>query len=134
MKRATANGYLSHYILLRDALPPDYEWCRCCTCGKLIRRLDRNCHAGHFVTKGHGGSSGVYWDERNIHAQCNNCNRWQEGNQVEYYPFMLEKYGQAVIDELRLKHRLPRPNSIDEYGIYYREAYKELKKKLGVTK
>ena len=138
MKRSTANKYLSQYILLRDAAEynPDgtYEWVCCCTCGKLINRFSKNSHAGHFITKGHGGSSGVYYDERNIHAQCHNCNVWCEGNKAEYYKFMLREYGQEVIDELMIKHKLPRPHSIDEYGIMYREKYKELKKKLGIKK
>ena len=145
MKRATANHYLSQYILLRDAIersPYDkmvaqgerFEFITCCTCGKLMSRFAKNSHAGHFISKGMGGSSGVYFDERNVHAQCHNCNKWQQGNAIEYYPFMLEKYGQEVIDELRRKHHLPRPHSIDEYGIMYREKFKALKKKYGLSR
>ena len=134
MNRTTSNQYMSRYILLRDAMPPDYVFVRCVTCGKILERCSSGFHAGHFIPKGQGGASGVYYDERNINGQCHNCNVWLEGNTVEYYAFMLQRYGQAVIDELRMKHRLPRPNSITEYGIYYREAYKELKKKLGLKK
>ena len=135
MKRTTANQYMSQYILLRDANPSNnYEFVLCCTCGKVMSRLGSNSHAGHFIGKGLGGGSGVYYDQRNVHAQCHRCNEYEQGNAVEYYPFMLEKYGQEVIDELRMKHRLPRPHSIDEYGIMYREMYKELKKKYGLKK
>jgi len=128
MKKSTANKYLSQYILLRDALPPTYDIVKCCTCGRLMQRTARNSHAGHFIGKGMGGGSGVYYDERNVHAQCHNCNKYMQGNGAEYYPFMLAKYGQEVIDELRKKHLLTRPYSVDEYGIMYREKYKELKK------
>jgi len=137
MKRSTANFYLSKYILLRDAIQdnlPDFKYVKCRTCGKLMERFSHNSHAGHFITKGHGGSSGVYYDERNIHAQCHKCNVWDEGNSIEYYKFMKEKYGEEVIKELRLKHKLPRPYKVDYYGIYYREAYKELKAKYGLKK
>ena len=144
MNRTTANEYLSKYILLRDALEDvekgrvpetsDYEWVRCRTCGKVLQRLESGSHAGHFITKGQGGSSGVYYDERNVHAQCHSCNVWEEGNTVEYYKFMEEEYGIKIIEELRMKHRLPRLHSIDEYGIMYRELYKELKKKYGLKK
>jgi len=137
MKRSTVNSRLSWYILLRDAIKlakkrpginenGDFEWCECCTCGKPIARFASKTHAGHFITKGMGGGSGVYFDERNVHSQCYSCNKWEEGNQVEYYPFMLKTYGQKIIDELRRKHHLPRPHSIDEYGVMYLEAYKEL--------
>jgi len=131
MKRSTANSYLSQYILLRDSMP-GHEYCRCCTCGCVIPVRGHQSHAGHFIGKGHGGSSGVYFDERNVHAQCHNCNTYEQGNGPAYYEFMLHKYGQEVIDELKLKHKLPRPHSISEYGIFYREKLKELKKALGL--
>ena len=143
MKLSTANGYFSKYILLRDAIGEahrgyvsDNEFVRCCTCGKVMSRFSKNSHAGHFISKGMGGSSGVYFDERNVHAQCHNCNKWMQGNGPEYYKFLLRKkdYGQKVIDELMRLHHLPRPHSIDEYGIMYREKYKELKKKYNLRK
>ncbi len=139
MKLSTANSYFSKYILLRDAIKQNnqyqaYEFVTCCTCGKIMSRFSKNSHAGHFISKGMGGSSGVYFDERNVNAQCHNCNKWLQGNGVEYFLFMQEKYGIAIIDELRRKHHLPRPHSIDEYGIMYREKYKELKKKYHLRK
>ena len=144
MKRSTANHYMSQYILLRDAInlgqrhpgmqATSLDYVECCTCGRVINRFVKNSHAGHFVPKGMGGSSGVYFDERNVHAQCHNCNKWEEGNTIEYTPFMVKTYGQKVIDELRLKHKLPRPHSIDEYGIMYREKYKDLKKEHGLSR
>lgn len=144
MKRSTANHYMSQYILLRDAIKlgqrrpgiqdSSFDCIECCTCGKMMNRFAKNSHAGHYVPKGMGGSSGVYFDERNVHAQCHNCNKWEEGNTIEYTPFMVKTYGQEIIDELRLKHKLPRPHSIDEYGIMYREMYKELKKEHGLSR
>jgi len=144
MKKTTVNLYLSRYILLRDAIEDaeqgrvpktsNYEWVRCRTCGKVLFRLESGSHAGHFVTKGHGGASGVYYDERNVHTQCHKCNVWEEGNSIEYHKFMLEKYGEEVIEELRLKHKLPRPHKIDYYGIFYRESWKALRKEKGLKK
>jgi hypothetical protein len=135
---------MSQYILLRDALedvkagrlPDDclYEYVLCRTCGKPVPRIGSNSHGGHFVPKGMGGGSGVYYDERNVNCQCYNCNEWLEGNRLEYIDYMREKYGQHVIDELRLKDKLPRPHSIEAYGIFYRENLKELRKELGIKK
>lgn len=134
MKRSTANHYFSKYILLRDAIPPDRDCVRCCTCGRILIRLSRHSHAGHFISKGMGGSSGVYFDERNVHPQCYNCNKWMQGNAIEYHAYMLKCYGADIVEELRRKHHLPRPHSIDEYGIMYREKYKELTHKYGLKK
>lgn len=99
-----------------------------------MSRFWKKSHAGHFIPKGMGGGSGVYYDERNVHAQCYSCNEILEGNRTEYWPFMEQEYGQKVIDELRRKDHLPRPHSIDEYGIFYREKFKELKKEYGVKR
>ena len=87
MQRSTANKYMSQYILLRDAIELErqrpgiqdssFDCVECCTCGKVMDRFARNSHAGHFVPKGMGGSSGVYYDERNVHAQFHNCNKWE---------------------------------------------------------
>ncbi|KKL67682.1 hypothetical protein LCGC14_2132550 [marine sediment metagenome] len=134
MKRATANQYLSKYILLRDSFPSDRDVVVCCTCGRLVSRFSNKSHAGHFIPKGMGGSSGVYYDERNCHAQGFSCNITLEGNRTEYWPFMEKKYGREVIEELRRKHRLPRRHSITEYGIMYREKYKELLKEFGLKR
>ena len=70
---------------------------RCVTCKKMkeYSQID----AGHFLPKKKG--SAVYFDLRNIHAQCTSCNRFQHGNIHAYYDFMLEKYGLEVIEELK---------------------------------
>jgi hypothetical protein len=73
-----------------------------------------------------GGSSGVYYDERNVNIQCHSCNVDLEGNRTEYWPFMGKVHGLNVIDELRMKHKLPRPHKIDEYGMMYLDLYKRL--------
>ena len=57
--------------------------------------------AGHFISRGSGGMSGVYFDERNIHTQCKPCNGFHQGNAQKYGDYMLQKYGQEVIDILR---------------------------------
>jgi len=65
---------------------------------------------GHFIPKGSKGESGVRFDERNVHAQCPDCNAFNQGRTLEYLDYMLAEYGQEVIDELRrddiaLKHQ-----------------------------
>ncbi len=132
----------SKYIRLRDAIeyckkvgidPKQYAITdipiRCCTCLRV--RSFRQMDAGHFISRGSGGGSGVYFDERNINTQCKYCNAFLQGNALAYLDFMLDKYGQKVIDELRVKDKIvTRRISITYPAIYqyYKDAYKELLK------
>ena len=119
--------WCSKYIRLRDADRDGY--CRCCTCG-IIRHW-KKIDAGHFIGRGIGGMSGVYFDERNIHAQCKRCNGFLQGNHKAYEHFMLEKYGQTVIDELRWLHK---NQSYKRKIIAFGEMYKQMAKSMSVTK
>ena len=132
--------WCSKYTRLRDAL----EYCRkngidlrqfarpedipvkCCSCGLIMPWIRGD--AGHFIPRGSGGMSGVYFDERNINFQCKPCNGFEQGNALAYQDFMLDKYGQDVIDELRF---LDKTNSykykLIGLELYYKEEYKKLK-------
>ena len=133
----------SRYCRLRDAL----EYCnehgidtasfsriedlpvKCCTCNIVKSWIYFD--AGHFISRSRGGLSGVYFDERNIHAQSKDCNAFAQGAYMEYQKFMLEKYGQQVIDDLWQKHYIV-PDFKDLAMLamerYYKERYKELTK------
>ena len=129
--------WCSRYIRLRDSV----EYCKkagisldsgvgqCCTCGKIVQW--KYADAGHFISRGSGGISGVYFDERNIHLQCKNCNGFHQGNAQNYQDFMLRKYGQEVLDQLRW---LDKNNSykykLIGLELYYRQKLNELKKSL----
>ncbi len=136
--------WCSKYIRLRDALeycqktgidPNEYRYriedmpIGCCTCGRV--RSFRQIDAGHFISRGSGGGSGVYFDERNIHAQCKSCNAFHQGKTLEYNDFMQEKYGLEVIDELRIKDKLVQRRCSLEYHAlieFYKGAYEALEK------
>ena len=140
IKRSDVWKWCSQYIRLRDALEfcrkheidiyqfptPDDLPAQCCSCGKN-KSSWRLGDAGHFISRGLRGLSGVYFDERNIHFQCKKCNGFKQGNAQGYRKFMLEKYGQAVIDELEI---LDRTNSYKDklWGLreYYKDRYREL--------
>ena len=136
-----ASDAMSRYVRLRDAL----EYCdehsidltqfnrpediigKCCTCGTVKSWI--YMHGGHCLPRGEGGGSGVYFDERNVHLQSKKENAFAGGNPTEYRKFMLEKYGQDVIDELEIKHLLPidfRDLAMKAMEIHYRELYDEL--------
>ena len=134
---------MSRYIRLRDALAycqehnidtqqfarPEDIIGRCATCGAV--KSWYRMHAGHFISRGLGGSSGVYFDERNVHLQCAGCNAFKQGAPSEFKIFMLDKYGQGVVDELERKRHIP-PDfgalAMKATAQYYREKYKELLK------
>ena len=132
-------GWCSRYIRLRDAL----AYCnlmsidisqfsrvedlpvKCCTCNdvKSWIRFD----AGHFFSRGRGGMSGVYFDERNINTQCKSCNGFNQGNAQVYREFILRKYGQEVIDELEFLHKNGSyKGKIIGMGLYYEREFKRL--------
>ena len=137
--------WCSRYCRLRDAISyceehgidlgqftgPEDIIGNCCTCGavKSWTYMD----AGHFKSRGMGGGSGVYFDERNVHLQCKQCNAFKQGAPKEYEEFILDKYGQEVIDELQRKHRVPfNMRSLPMLAMkeFYKGKYKELLKGL----
>ena len=59
-------------------------------------------HAGHYISRRHNAT---LFDERNVHAQCMNCNLWGYGNMGVYTQKLLEKYGSKIIDDLVKKSR-----------------------------
>lgn len=75
----------------------------CVTCGKYA--TGSGMHAGHFIT-GATCSAELYFDETNVHAQCYHCNLNLSGNWVRYEKFMVEKYGQAHVDNLKIRRTL----------------------------
>jgi len=138
--KKTAWEWCSKYIRLRDAIAyrdknpeVDLGWVRCCSCGTLIH-IKRNADAGHYIERGRGGMSGVYFDERNINTQCKNCNGgFYAGKNIRaqvdeaYHKFMLEKYGQGVIDELLwLDKNQSYRFKVVAIGEMYKRMYQEL--------
>jgi hypothetical protein len=126
--------WCSLYIRLRDAIEyqnkypeVDLGWVKCCTCTRIIH-IKKNADAGHFIPKGRGGASGVYYDERNLNTQCKSCNGFFQGRYHEYELFMLDKYGQDVIDLLKyLDIHQSYKGKIVGIGLMYKEMYTALK-------
>lgn len=87
---------IQKWARLRDS--DDRGYCKCCSCGE-VGRWDEG-DGGHFIpVKNHLSTA---FDERNIHYQCKGCNHklWGTGRWVEYTKFMVDRYGQEVVDEL----------------------------------
>uniref|UniRef100_A0A6H2A3Z7 Putative lambda recombination protein n=1 Tax=viral metagenome TaxID=1070528 RepID=A0A6H2A3Z7_9ZZZZ len=90
----------SKYIRLRDALKTTgtLTHVKCITCGKLL--LISFCDAGHFVSRRYNAT---LFDERNVNTQCRYCNRFLDGNLLEYRRQLINKYGEGIDIELEDK-------------------------------
>lgn len=82
----------SKYVRLRDSHDGVFT---CCSCSQL--KPYEQADAGHFINR---RWMAIRWDERNVHAQCRSCNRFDEGNSVGYTRFMLRTYGEDTVDLL----------------------------------
>jgi len=69
------------WIRFRDLGKP------CISCGKVTNEMD----AGHF--KKAEIYSGVIFNENNCHSQCRKCNRFQNGNELNYRLGLIKRYG-----------------------------------------
>ena len=99
--------------------------CTCVTCG-LVRPW-KEMQAGHFIARAQGNAT--YFELDNIHPQCFRCNINLGGNGPEYYPYMVERYGQDRVDELRRLSKTTRKFTVDELlelEAYYEALTKEL--------
>jgi len=124
--KATANGWFSKFIRLRDCISSTrtVEHARCVTCGDLKEFKSMDC--GHFVP---GRTDALLYDEHNARAQCQACNRFRQGQWVEFERALLDRYGPEEVDRLkRLKNNVATYTVSDFRAIAdkYRTKYKSL--------
>ena len=90
-------GLFSIYIRLRDCLRTtgSKEYGECFTCDETLPfdKLD----AGHFIPGRHNSN---LFSERGCQAQCRRCNRFKNGNVLEYRRQIVNLYGEGVDKEL----------------------------------
>jgi hypothetical protein len=91
--------YFSIYIRTRDA-----DWkgmVRCVTCGKMMHWKESS--AGHYHPKTDGIA--MYFEEKNVHNQCNRCNVHLHSNATNYALYLRKRYGEGILEELEWKSR-----------------------------
>ena len=80
---------------------------QCVSCSKHLHWKEG--HAGHFIHAGRGGKRNrVSYDERNVHLQCVGCNTYDQSkaSKINYTLYMIKRYGEGVVDELKqIKHQ-----------------------------
>lgn len=106
------------YIRERDRGLP------CISCG---RSTGCKINAGHYLSvKSHPE---LRFDEKNVHLQCEHCNCYLSGNQVNYRKGLIERFGESIVDYLESDHELVK-RSVDEIWSIrdkYKAKLKELK-------
>jgi hypothetical protein len=108
----------SRYIRLRDKAT-------CITCGKRCELGE--IHAGHYIPKSRGMS--IYFNEKNVHAQCARCNLYLRGDLSNYALKLIDKYGVEVLGELEAERNKIKRFSEGEFLQlieYYTKKVKEL--------
>jgi hypothetical protein len=81
--------WFSRYIRLRDS--DSIGYCKCVTCHR--RAHWKEMDAGHLVSR---RWKAVKYDERNVHAQCKSCNRFNAGEQLKMSHYIDKKYGSGT--------------------------------------
>ena len=91
----------SLYTRLRYADWKDFDTCVTCGAYRHYKEMD----AGHYIPKTAGLS--IYFEEKNVHPQCDSCNRKRHGNLTNYALFLRKKYGEQILEELDWKRNHP---------------------------
>lgn len=139
--RKKAWAAFSLYIRTRDAIltTGGIDQCVCVTCPAVKQRRavgGAGIQAGHWPQVS-GRSNAVLFLEQGVHGQCWQCNEYKHGNREPYDQFMLDTYGQEIMDELRLKKNQTVSYTVEEYDVFtttYSEKTKQLIEKPGLAK
>lgn len=96
--KAKAWALCSIYVRLRDS--DEYGYGKCVTCPENVPlRHYKEVDAGHYI---HGKNKPTGYMEENINYQCTTCNYYKRAEASRAYDiFMLNKYGQEWVDNLR---------------------------------
>jgi len=121
----------SKYIRLRDALKTTgtLTHVKCITCGKLLEVSF--CDAGHFVSRRYNAT---LFDERNVNTQCRYCNRFLDGNLLEYRRQIVKLYGEGADIELEDKATEIKKYSVEDLTNLEKEFKMKVEKLIGGTK
>lgn len=100
------------YIRRRD-VDNNTGYCSCISCGKKVHFTETD--AGHFIGRQHLATR---YDERNVHAQCRKCNRFEYGRQYEYSISLGKKLSNQLLKKSRGVLKLTDPEWQDIYDTY----------------
>ena len=96
-----AQTIFNRFIRLRDDGQP------CISCQKPPRKKN----AGHYLSR--GAHPELRFEPLNCHLQCEHCNSFKSGNQVQYRAHLIEKIGVENVEWLEGPHK-PKRYTIDD--------------------
>jgi len=120
LSKAKAAAWKAFSFWVRTKDMDSQGFVSCITCGR--RNHYKKMQSGHFIP---GRHNGVLFDERGVHVQDYSCNVILGGNGPKYYKWMLEHYGQKVIDELEVLDNTTVIYTVEDYQ-KIEEKYKSL--------
>ena len=85
-------------LLIRDLCHGDLF--RCISCRQFLPI--NVAQVGHYISRRY---ESVRWDLQNIHLQCASCNKWLNGNPVEYRKSLVAMYGVQEVERLEKFYR-----------------------------
>jgi len=94
---AEAQKEFNRFILQRDYGKA------CISCGRLT---GAKMNAGHYRSV--GAAPQHRFNELNVHAQCEHCNSYLSGNQIEYRKRLVELIGLVVVERIENKNDAPK--------------------------
>lgn len=118
MKRDAADTAFSNYIRTRD------NW-TCKRCGKKYEPPTNALHCSHFMGR---GKEGTRFDPDNCDALCYGCHQYFTSHPAEHHAWQVEKKGQKLVDELRLRASTYKKKDRKMEKLIWTEALKELTK------
>ena len=116
-----ARVIFQQYIRARDKDKP------CISCGTTTAT---KWDAGHYLKA--ELYTGLIFDENNCHKQCQRCNQYGGGMQIEYRIGLVERIGEDKVKSLEVKKDALRVYRWSDYELgQLKKKYAELKKKFG---
>lgn len=93
LKKAAQIAF-NQYIRLRDRNKP------CISCGNPLQQTQKggDYDCGHYRST--GSADHLRFNEDNAHGQCKHCNRWLNGNVVNYRAGLIERIGLDRVEKL----------------------------------
>ena len=89
---------------------------------------------GHYIKRSH---MGLRYSEMNCNLQCKHCNYVEQGNDVKYRQFLVDKYGETKVLLLEASKRSTAKLSANDIKVmtdYYKQRVKELLIEKGIEK
>ncbi len=107
---ATLDRAFSLKIRARDC-PEGWGFCITCEQPKGYGEMD----CGHYLGRQYFATR---WDPMNCAAQCQTCNRYNEGLKAKFRVALVAKYGEDAITRMELLHKIgKKPDSIQSLEI-----------------